>query len=110
MAEPTGMGLGHAVALLAAAVVAVPLFKRFGLGAVLGYLAAGLILGPSALGVVREPETMLHVAEIGIVMFLFIIGLEMRPARLWSLRREIFGLGAVQVMTCAVLPFGRVSV
>ncbi|WP_426037247.1 monovalent cation:proton antiporter-2 (CPA2) family protein [Brevundimonas sp. DC300-4] len=106
MAEPTGMGLGHAVALLAAAVVAVPLFKRFGLGAVLGYLAAGLILGPSALGVVREPETMLHVAEIGIVLFLFIIGLEMRPARLWSLRREIFGLGAVQVMTCAVLLTG----
>lgn len=106
MAEPTGMGLGHAVALLAAAVVAVPLFKRFGLGAVLGYLAAGLILGPSALGVVREPETMLHVAEIGIVLFLFIIGLEMRPARLWSLRKEIFGLGAVQVMTCAVLLTG----
>ena len=106
MAEPTGMGLGVAVALLAAAVVAVPLFKRFGLGAVLGYLAAGLILGPSALGVVREPETMLHVAEIGIVLFLFIIGLEMRPARLWSLRKEIFGLGAVQVMTCAVLLTG----
>ncbi len=100
------MGLGHAVALLAAAVVAVPLFKRFGLGAVLGYLAAGLILGPSALGVVREPETMLHVAEIGIVLFLFIIGLEMRPARLWSLRKEIFGLGAVQVLTCAALLTG----
>ena len=93
MADPTGLGLGHAVALLGAAVVAVPLFRRFGLGAVLGYLAAGLVLGPSVLGVVAEPETMLHVAEFGIVLFLFIIGLEMRPARLWKLRREIFGLG-----------------
>ena len=106
MADATGMGLGHGVALLAAAVVAVPLFKKFKLGAVLGYLAAGLILGPSVLGVVSEPETMLHVAEIGIVLFLFIIGLEMRPARLWSLRREIFGLGAIQVLTCGALLTG----
>ena len=106
MAEPTGMGLGTAVALLGAAVVAVPLFRRFGLGAVLGYLAAGLAIGPSALGVVREPEAVLHVAELGVVLLLFIIGLEMRPARLWSLRREIFGLGAIQVLTCAVLLIG----
>ena len=106
MAEPTGMGLGHAVMLLGAAVVAVPLFRRFKLGAVLGYLAAGLAIGPSALGVVREPEAVLHVAELGVVLFLFIIGLEMRPARLWSLRKEIFGLGAVQVLACAVLLSG----
>jgi glutathione-regulated potassium-efflux system protein KefB len=106
MTEPTGMGLGHAVALLAVAVVAVPLFRRFGLGAVLGYLAAGVVIGPSALGVIREPEAVLHVAELGVVMFLFIIGLEMRPARLWSLRKEIFGLGAVQVSVCAVLLSG----
>ncbi len=106
MAEPAGMGLGHAVALLAAAVVAVPLFKRFRLGAVLGYLAAGLVIGPFGLKVVREPEAVLHVAELGVVMFLFIIGLEMRPARLWSLRREIFGLGALQVATCATLLTG----
>jgi glutathione-regulated potassium-efflux system protein KefB len=106
MTEPTGMGLGHAVALLAVAVVAVPLFRRFGLGAVLGYLAAGVVIGPSALGVIREPEAVLHVAELGVVMFLFIIGLEMRPARLWSLRKEIFGLGAVQVAVCAVLLTG----
>lgn len=103
MAEPTGMGLEHAVALLGAAVVAVPLFKRFRLGAVLGYLAAGLAIGPFGLGVVREPEAILHVAELGVVMFLFIIGLEMRPARLWSLRKEIFGLGAVQVLACGTL-------
>jgi glutathione-regulated potassium-efflux system protein KefB len=103
MHETTSMGLGHAVALLAAMVVAATLFRRFGLGAVLGYLAAGLLIGPSALGVVRDPQSVLHVAEFGVVMFLFIIGLEMRPARLWSLRKEIFGLGAVQVLACAGL-------
>jgi glutathione-regulated potassium-efflux system protein KefB len=106
MAEPIGMGLGHAVALLAAAVVAVPLFKRFGLGAVLGYLAAGLVIRPFGFGVIEDAEAVLHVAELGVVMFLFIIGLEMRPARLWSLRREIFGLGLMQVVTCAALLTG----
>ena len=106
MHETTSMGLGHAVALLAAMVVAATLFRRLGLGSVLGYLAAGLLIGPSALGVVDDPESVLHVAELGVVMFLFIIGLEMRPARLWSLRREIFGLGAVQVLVCAVLLTG----
>lgn len=106
MHETTSMGLGHAVALLAAMVVAATLFRRFGLGSVLGYLAAGLLIGPSVLGVVDDPESVLHVAELGVVMFLFIIGLEMRPARLWSLRREIFGSGAVQVLVCAVLLTG----
>ncbi len=103
MHETASMGLGHAVALLAAMVVAVTLFRRFGLGAVLGYLAAGLLIGPSVLGVFREPETILHVAEFGVVIFLFIIGLEMRPSRLWSLRRDIFGLGAAQVLGSGLL-------
>ncbi len=103
MAEPTGMGLGHAVGLLAVAVAAVPLFKRFKLGAVLGYLAAGLIIGPFGIGMVQDAEAVLHVAELGVVMFLFIIGLEMRPARLWSLRNDIFGVGAAQVLVCATL-------
>ena len=106
MAEATGLDLGHAVALLAAAVVAVPLFRRLGLGAVLGYLAAGLIIGPFGFGLIQDAEAILHVAELGVVMFLFIIGLEMRPARLWSLRREIFGLGATQVLTCGALLTG----
>ncbi len=101
-----GMGLGHAVALLGAAVIAVPLFKRFGLGAVLGYLAAGLALGPFGFRLVREPEAVLHVAELGVVLFLFIIGLEMRPARLWGLRKAIFGLGAAQVMLSGLLLTG----
>jgi len=100
------MGLGHAVVLLAAAVVAVPLFKRFGLGAVLGYLAAGLAIGPFGAGMIEDAEAVLHVAELGVVMFLFLIGLEMRPARLWSLRRDIFGLGVLQVLVCATLLTG----
>jgi len=105
MAVETGAGLGleHAVALLATAVVAAPLFRRLGLGSVLGYLAAGLAIGPFGLGLFRDPENVLHVAEFGVVMFLFLIGLEMRPAKLWSLRKEIFGLGAAQVITCAAL-------
>jgi glutathione-regulated potassium-efflux system protein KefB len=98
-----GLGLGHAVALLATAVVAAPLFRRLGLGSVLGYLAAGLVIGPFGLGLFRDPESVLHVAEFGVVMFLFLIGLEMRPAKLWALRKEIFGLGAAQVLVCGAL-------
>src|SRR5688572_5636800 len=98
-----GAGLAHAVALLAAGVVAVPLFRRLGLGSVLGYLAAGLAVGPFGLGLFSDPEDLLHVAELGVVMFLFVIGLEMRPAKLWALRRDIFGLGAAQVVVCGAL-------
>jgi len=88
------------VALLGAAVVAVPIFRRLGLGSVLGYLAAGLAVGPFGLGWLADPASILHVAELGVVMFLFLIGLEMRPSHLWGLRREIFGLGALQVAAC----------
>lgn len=98
-----GLGLGHAVALLATAVVVAPVFRKLGLGSVLGYLAAGLAIGPFGIGLFRDPENILHVAELGVVMFLFLIGLEMRPAKLWNLRREIFGLGAAQVLTCGAL-------
>ncbi|MET4682454.1 monovalent cation:proton antiporter-2 (CPA2) family protein [Brevundimonas faecalis] len=98
MAEATtGMDLGHVAALLAAGVVAVPVFRKLGLGSVLGYLAAGVAIGPFGLALFREPETILHVAEFGVVIFLFLIGLEMRPKRLWGMRNEIFGLGAAQV-------------
>jgi len=98
-----GLELGHAVALLATAVVAAPLFRRLGLGSVLGYLAAGLAIGPFGLRLFTDPENILHVAELGVVMFLFLIGLEMRPQKLWALRKEIFGLGAAQVLACCVL-------
>jgi glutathione-regulated potassium-efflux system protein KefB len=101
-----GLGLGHAVALLAAGVVAAPIFLRLGLGSVLGYLAAGLAIGPYGLRVVTDPEAILHVAEFGVVMFLFLIGLEMRPAKLWALRRDIFGLGLAHVLACAVVVTG----
>lgn len=99
----SGVNLGLAVALLAAAVVAVPLFRKLGLGSVLGYLAAGLVVGPFGFGLISDPVAVLHVAELGVVMFLFIIGLEMKPAKLWALRRDIFGLGLVQVLTCGAL-------
>jgi len=102
-AEGSAGQLLPAVMLLGAAVVAVPLFKRLGLGSVLGYLAAGLAIGPFGLGWFSDPQTILHTAELGVVMFLFVIGLEMRPSHLWALRREIFGLGSLQVVVCGAL-------
>jgi monovalent cation:proton antiporter-2 (CPA2) family protein len=98
MAESAGVDLQSIVILLGAAVVAVPLFKRARLGSVLGYLAAGLAIGPFGLGLFSDPAAMLHVAELGVVMFLFIIGLEMEPKRLWSMRRDIFGMGLAQLI------------
>ncbi len=100
--ESSAGDLGKVVALLGAAVVSVPLFRRLGLGSVLGYLTAGVVIGPFGLGLLGDPEGILHVAELGVVMFLFVIGLEMRPSHLWSLRREIFGLGALQIVVCGV--------
>lgn len=88
-----GSNLIQIVTLLGAAVIAVPLFRKLGLGSVLGYLAAGLVVGPFGLGLIHDPQTILHVAELGVVMFLFVIGLEMNPSHLWRLRGQIFGLG-----------------
>jgi glutathione-regulated potassium-efflux system protein KefB len=96
--------LSEAAIFLAAAVVTVPLFRRFRLGAVLGYLAAGVVIGPWCLKFVTEVENILHFAELGVVLLLFVIGLELQPSRLWVLRRSVFGLGAAQVLvTGAVL-------
>lgn len=94
--------LVNAVALLGAAVITVPLFKRLGLGSVLGYLAAGLLIGPFGFGLFSDPHAILRFAELGVVMFLFIIGLEMRPSHLWHLRRQIFGLGTLQIGACTL--------
>jgi glutathione-regulated potassium-efflux system protein KefB len=96
-----GVELLPVIVLLAVAVVAAPLFKRLGLGSVVGYLAGGMVIGPYALGVFTEPSAILHIAELGVVMFLFVIGLEMRPSRLWAMRHQIFGLGFAQVLACA---------
>ncbi len=101
--ESAGVDLVSVVTLLGAAVVAVPVFKRIGLGSVLGYLAAGLVIGPFGLGLFSDPMAILHVAELGVVMFLFIIGLEMEPSKLWAMRRDIFGLGLLQVLLCVAL-------
>lgn len=88
---------------LAAAVVAVPLSRAIGLGSILGYLAAGIAIGPWGLGLVKDVQAILHFAEFGVVLMLFLIGLELEPRRLWSLRRPIFGWGSVQVLGCAAL-------
>jgi CPA2 family monovalent cation:H+ antiporter-2 len=83
--------------LLGGAVVAAPIFKRLGLGTILGYLAAGVAIGPVA-RLVLDGDKLLHVSELGIVLLLFLIGLELRPARLWTMRRQIFGLGLAQLL------------
>jgi monovalent cation:proton antiporter-2 (CPA2) family protein len=88
---------------LAAAVVSVPVAKRLGLGSVLGYLVAGVVVGPSVLGLVSGGADLMHVAEFGVVMMLFIVGLELQPSKLWSMRNAVFGLGGMQVALTAAL-------
>ena len=94
---------------LAAAVFAAPLAKRLGIGSVLGYLFAGILIGPSVLGVVYsayQVDSVLHIAEFGVVMLLFLIGLELKPIRLWALRSAVFGFGGTQVLLTAALICG----
>jgi monovalent cation:proton antiporter-2 (CPA2) family protein len=95
--------LQEAIIYLVAAIIAVPISKRLGFGSVLGYLAAGIIIGPFGLRFIRDPEHILHFAELGVVFLLFIIGLELQPSRLWVLRRMVFGLGSAQVLLSAIL-------
>lgn len=90
--------LQEAAILLGAAIVAVTLFNKFGLGSVLGYLVAGVIIGPWCLGLITDVDNILHFAELGVVLLLFVIGLELQPSRLWVLRRSIFGMGLAQVL------------
>ena len=93
--------LEQAVAFLLATVLIVPLFRRAKLGAVLGYLVSGMLIGPWGLGLIGHVEATLHFAEFGVVLLLFLIGLELQPTRLWALRRPVFGLGAAQVLATA---------
>ena len=110
-ATAPGVFLRDGAILLGAALVFVTLFRRLGLGATLGYIVAGALIGPSVLGLFREPEAIESVSEIGISLLLFIVGLELQPSRLWRLRKDIFGLGLLQVTLCglaiaAILYFG----
>ncbi|HXE48213.1 MAG TPA: cation:proton antiporter, partial [Ramlibacter sp.] len=95
--------LTNTLIYLGAAVIAVPLSRALGLGAIIGYLAAGIAIGPWGLRLVSNVEDILHFAEFGVVLMLFLVGLELEPRRLWSLRRPIFGWGSAQVLGCAVL-------
>ena len=85
---------------LAAAVIAVPISRALGLGTIIGYLVAGIVIGPSGLQLVNNVQDILHFSEFGVVLMLFLIGLELQPSRLWSMRRPIFGVGSAQMLLC----------
>ena len=92
---------------LVAALAVVPLLNRLGLSSVIGYLVAGVVIGPSVLGLIDDADGVLHFAEIGVVLLLFVIGLELQPRRLWVMRKAVFGLGGAQVL-CVTLALGAV--
>ena len=94
--------LTESLIFLLAAVISVPLSRRLGFGSVLGYLAAGIVIGPFGLALIDDAEHILHFAELGVVFLLFVVGLELKPSRLWVMRRMVFGLGAAQVLASAV--------
>ena len=98
--------LTYGFTYLAAAVIAVPIARALGLGAIIGYLAAGIAIGPWGLALVSNVQDILHFAEFGVVLMLFLVGLELQPGRLWSLRRPILGLGMAQMAGCALLLWG----
>ena len=98
MATAEGDFLVQAATYLGAAAIAVPIFNRLKLGSILGYLAAGVAVGPFGLGILHQEEGVFHIAELGVVLFLFVIGLELSLSRLWSMRKQIFGLGAAQMI------------
>ena len=95
--------LMNSLIYLSAAVIAVPVAKKLGLGSIIGYLAAGMAIGPWGLKLVTNVQDILHFAEFGVVLMLFLVGLELEPKRLWNLRRPIFGWGSAQVAGCAVV-------
>jgi glutathione-regulated potassium-efflux system ancillary protein KefC len=95
----------NSLIFLAAAVAAVPIAKALGLGSIIGYLAAGILIGPWVLGLVSDVQSILHFAEFGVVLMLFLVGLELEPRRLWELRRPIFGWGSAQMLACIAILF-----
>src|SRR5690349_18142941 len=98
-----GNWLSSSLVYLAAAVLAVPIARLLGLGSIIGYLAAGIVIGPWGLKLVTDAQSMLHIAEFGVVLMLFLVGLELEPRRLWAMRRPIFGWGSVQLFGSALL-------
>ena len=104
-----GLVLRDGLVLLGFALAFVLVFRRFGLGATLGYLVAGAVVGPHVLGLVGDAEAMSGVGELGIVLLLFVVGLELNPARLWRMKREIFGLGLLQVAACGLAVSGVIA-
>ena len=100
--EATTAILESGAVMLGAALFFVTLFRRLKLGATLGYIVAGALIGPQVLGLIRDPQQLTSVTEIGIALLLFIVGLELQPSRLWRLRRDIFGLGLAQVVLCGL--------
>ena len=101
-AETTGFLLEAGAIMLGTALIFVTLFRKFGLGATLGYIVGGALIGPHVLSLIADPEDMASISEIGIALLLFIVGLELHPSRLWRLRRDIFGLGLAQVILCGL--------
>lgn len=92
----------QALIFIGSAVIFVPLFRKMGLGSVLGYLVAGVLVGPSGLALIHDAESVIHFSELGVVMLLFVIGLEIQPHKLWSMRRHLFGLGGLQIFLCTL--------
>ena len=104
--EPAHNALHLPLVFMAAAVIAVPLARWLRLGAILGYLVAGVLIGPGMLGLVSEPATILELAEFGVVLMMFLVGLELEPRRLWAMRRAVFGWGSLQLLGSAALLMG----
>ncbi len=100
--ETTSAMLESGAIMLGTALLFVTLFRKLGLGATLGYIVGGILIGPHLLGLIRDPEDMASISEIGIALLLFLVGLELQPSRLWRLRKDIFGLGLAQVVLCGL--------
>lgn len=94
--------INQSLFFIASAVILVPIFQKLGLGTILGYLVAGIVIGPFGLALIHETEMLKHFAELGVILLLFIIGLEIQPAKLWSMRRKLFGLGDLQILSCSL--------
>lgn len=95
--------LNQILIFIGASIILVPIFHRLGFGSVLGYLIAGIFVGPYGLGLIKDLENVIHFSEFGVIMLLFVIGLEIQPRKLWSMRKDLIGLGGVQVALCTIL-------